>query len=235
MADIIIVPRRREDFFDKQGDPTLRFIRWMESVTGQGNIGAEELEDIRSDINEFDNSNALSSRFNQEIDAINSEFTEFDSEGMIKQVVDDISLQSNEFDTNNGYEQAINDANSNTEEFNNIGILEKAIEDIDSELTEFDTYAARAEEVSSKAFEIVNTTVALTTERNQIIICKNVGSINVTLDTNAIKDDEVHIKRRGDEVIVLGTIDGLTDITLSVPLQSSHLVFDGIDWSALNG
>lgn len=37
MADTIIVPRRREDFFDENGDPTHRFIRWVEAVTGQTN------------------------------------------------------------------------------------------------------------------------------------------------------------------------------------------------------
>ena len=37
MADNIFSPRRREDFFDERGDPTLRFIRWVELVTGQTN------------------------------------------------------------------------------------------------------------------------------------------------------------------------------------------------------
>jgi len=36
MTDII-VPRRREDFFDKNGDPSLRFIRFLEDISSQSN------------------------------------------------------------------------------------------------------------------------------------------------------------------------------------------------------
>ena len=36
MADII-VPRRREDFFNANGDPTLRFIRFLEDVANTSN------------------------------------------------------------------------------------------------------------------------------------------------------------------------------------------------------
>jgi hypothetical protein len=39
----IIVPRRRQDFFDDRGEPTLRFVRWMEAVTGTTNDSNEEL------------------------------------------------------------------------------------------------------------------------------------------------------------------------------------------------
>lgn len=44
MAVNIITPRRREDFFDKDGEPTLRFIRWVELVTGQTNDSSEVIE-----------------------------------------------------------------------------------------------------------------------------------------------------------------------------------------------
>lgn len=40
----IIVPRRREDFFNENGDPTLRFVRWMESVTENGNETSEAID-----------------------------------------------------------------------------------------------------------------------------------------------------------------------------------------------
>jgi hypothetical protein len=33
----IIVPRRREDFFNDRGDPTQRFVTWMELVTESNN------------------------------------------------------------------------------------------------------------------------------------------------------------------------------------------------------
>lgn len=40
----VIVPRRREDFFDASGDPTHRFVRWMELVTSQTNETSEVVE-----------------------------------------------------------------------------------------------------------------------------------------------------------------------------------------------
>lgn len=47
MADII-VPSRAGEFFDKNGEPTLRFVRWMESVTDTTNSSNDELSSIHS-------------------------------------------------------------------------------------------------------------------------------------------------------------------------------------------
>jgi len=43
-ANNIITPRRREDFFDQSGEPTLRFIRWIELVTQQTNLTSNDIE-----------------------------------------------------------------------------------------------------------------------------------------------------------------------------------------------
>ncbi|NRA76746.1 MAG: hypothetical protein HRU18_00940 [Pseudoalteromonas sp.] len=43
MAENIIVPRRREDFFDSDGNPTLRFIRFLESLTDITNTTTTEI------------------------------------------------------------------------------------------------------------------------------------------------------------------------------------------------
>jgi len=49
MAEIpVIVPRRYSEFFDKNGEPTLRFVRWMESVTDNTNSSTDELSAIHS-------------------------------------------------------------------------------------------------------------------------------------------------------------------------------------------
>ena len=44
VATNVITPRRREDFFDDKGEPTLRFIRWIELVTGQTNQLSREFD-----------------------------------------------------------------------------------------------------------------------------------------------------------------------------------------------
>jgi len=45
---VIIVPRRREDFFNDRGDPTLRFTRWMEGVTNANNESAVIINETQS-------------------------------------------------------------------------------------------------------------------------------------------------------------------------------------------
>ena len=153
MANNIIVPRRKEDFFDQQGEPTLRFINWVELVTRQTNTSSITIENT---------------------------------------------------------EQALTSTSSRVSR-----------------------NAARINSIELKEFEIVNTTTDLTTEEYQTVICKNVAPINITLDPNAIKDDEVHIKRRGEEITVIGSIDGFTNKTINILNYSMHLVFDGTDWSEI--
>ena len=45
MADPVIVPRRREDFFDSNGNPTLRFTRFLESLTDTTNVTTTVITD----------------------------------------------------------------------------------------------------------------------------------------------------------------------------------------------
>lgn len=151
--ETVIVPRRREDIFEPNGDPTHRFIRWMELVTGTTNVAVVDID------NSKDNITSSSSRVSRN--------------------------------------------------------------------------AARINSLELRQFEIVNTTASVATESYQIIICKNTGAIDVTLDTQAVADDEVHIKRRNAVVTVKGTIDGLTDKIINVQNYSMHLVFDGTDWSEI--
>jgi hypothetical protein len=153
MAENIVVPRRREDFFDENGDPTHRFIRWIESVTGQTNSTSIIVETTEQELT------STGSRVSRNATRINS--------------------------------------------------------------------------IELKEFEIIKTTVGVTTAAFQVIICKNATPIIIILDPQAVEDDEVHIKRRGELVTVKGLIDGFTDFDLNAPLYSMHLIYDGTDWSEI--
>jgi len=50
MATTIIVPQRREDFFDPNGNPTRRFLNWIELVTGQTNTSSENIESTEQEL-----------------------------------------------------------------------------------------------------------------------------------------------------------------------------------------
>lgn len=153
MAAVIIVPRRRQDLFDENGELARRFIIWMEFVTGQTNISSENIEST---------------------------------------------------------EQELTSNNSRTSR-----------------------NAVRINSLELKEFEIEKPLADFTTNRNQILICKNTTPITITLDPDAIEDDELHIKRRGDEINIIGIVDGEDDPTININLFSMHLVFDGIDWSQI--
>ena len=84
-----------------------------------------------------------------------------------------------------------------------------------------------------KTFTIVPTTESIEALGFQIVVCKNTSAINITLNPEAILDDEVHIKRRGGVVNVIGTIDGFTNKRINVKYYSMHLVYDGEEWNEI--
>lgn len=149
MAENIIVPRRAEDFFDKNGDPTYRFIRWIEIVTGQTNSTSVIVESTEQELT------STGSRVSRNASRINS--------------------------------------------------------------------------IELKEFETINTTTDLTTQEFQIIVCNNSAAIEITLDTQAIEGDEVHIKRTDGDVTIIGVIDDISDWILPAN-WSLHLVFNGTTW-----
>lgn len=106
-------------------------------------------------------------------------------------------------------------------------------ENITSSSSRVSRNAARINSIELKEFELVKTTTSLTAEEFQVIICKNIVPIIVTLDPQAIENDEVHIKRRGESIEVIGLIDGLTNKKINVKNYSMHLIFDGADWSEI--
>jgi len=93
--------------------------------------------------------------------------------------------------------------------------------------------AAKINALEKVDFEVEPITADFTTFRNQIIICKNTSSINVTLDPQALQDDIVTIKRRGAKVTIIGTINGKTDLVINVKQNAPKLAFDGVDWSTV--
>lgn len=121
--------------------------------------------------------------------------------------------------------------------FRRTGGSEDFVEDNDTSTTSLSSRvsrnSAKINSLEKQAFDVIPITADYTTGRNQIIICKNITPIEVTLDANAIEEDTLHIKRRGGTVTVIGLIDGITDLVINVPLFSLHLIFDGQDWSQI--
>ena len=84
-----------------------------------------------------------------------------------------------------------------------------------------------------KSTKVINTTTSLTTDGYQTIICRNTSPITITLELSPVNDTEVNIKRRGEEVTVIGLINGTADRVINIPQWSMKLVYDGTDWSTI--
>jgi hypothetical protein len=114
-----------------------------------------------------------------------------------------------------------------------VDAVENSQQNITSSSSRVSRNAARINSLELKEFEIVQVTNDTQTDKNQILICKNTSPITITLDPQAVEDDEVHIKRRGASITVLGSVDGNSSRVINRELWSDHLVFDGTDWSAI--
>ena len=114
-----------------------------------------------------------------------------------------------------------------------VDFVEDSQQNITSSSSRVSRNAARINSLELKAFELVNVTDDFTTDRNQILDCTNTSAINVTLDPQAIEGDEVHVKRRGEEILIVGSIDESADLIINVPLYSVHLIFNGTTWISI--
>ena len=93
--------------------------------------------------------------------------------------------------------------------------------------------AAKINALEKAGFDVEIITADFTTSRNLIVICNNTSKITVTLDPNAIEEDQVHIKRKSGVVDVSGLVDGKPLTTINIKNYSMHLAFDGIEWSQI--
>lgn len=72
---------------------------------------------------------------------------------------------------------------------------------------------------------------SITVSAFEYIICENTGPISITLPLRPVKGDIVNIKRNGEEVEILGQIDGQPCLLLNVPRYSAKLLYNGTEWS----
>lgn len=93
--------------------------------------------------------------------------------------------------------------------------------------------AAKINALEKIGFDIEIITADFTTSRNQVIICNNTSLITVTLDPNALEEDDIHIKRAGGPVNVSGSVDGKSLTRIDVKYYSIHIVFNGVSWSQI--
>ena len=121
--------------------------------------------------------------------------------------------------------------------WNRTGGSEDFIDDSEQALTSTGSRvarnAAKINALEKAGFDIEIITADFTTNKNQVIICNNTSLITVTLDPNAIEEDQVHIKRSNDVVDVVGDIDGFNSKRINVKYFSMHIIFNGTEWNQI--
>lgn len=95
--------------------------------------------------------------------------------------------------------------------------------------------AAKIDSLEFIRFNVVEITEDYTALPFEIVICNNLSPITVTLDANAIKNDQIHVKRKPSaaEVTVSGSIDGDTGRIINVANWSDFYVFGETEWAVI--
>tara|TARA_R110000751_G_scaffold73408_1_gene148443 strand:+ start:21074 stop:21592 length:519 start_codon:yes stop_codon:yes gene_type:complete len=113
---------------------------------------------------------------------------------------------------------------------------------VDIDLNRFDIDANRADidinsdditGLKARIFTTKKVVASVEAKAFEVILCDNAAAIIVTLDTNAVKDDMIHVMRRNEEVTTVGLINGLNDRLINVKYWSELYIFDGIEWSVI--
>jgi len=95
--------------------------------------------------------------------------------------------------------------------------------------------AARIDALEFIRFRVVNVTSDYTAAPFEIVVCNNTTPITVTLPTDALLDDQIHVKRKQDaaKVTVSGSIDGKTSRVINIKNWSDFYVFDGSEYAVI--
>jgi len=113
------------------------------------------------------------------------------------------------------------------------------IDDADQSITSSNSRvsrnAAKIDALEFIKFRVVEVTANYTAAPFEIVICNNVVPITVTLEPNAILDDQIHVKRKQDtaKVTVSGAIDGKTSRVINIEKWSDFYVFGSSEWAVI--
>jgi len=77
-------------------------------------------------------------------------------------------------------------------------------------------------------FRAKELTASYTTSKNEILICT--AALTITLNTKARIGERVYIKRTNGKVLIMGTIDGKTDLTIIQNNAAVTLLFTETGW-----
>lgn len=123
--------------------------------------------------------------------------------------------------------------------WNRTGAGQDFIDDADQSITSSSSRvsrnSAKIDALEFIRFRVVEVTEDYTAAPFEIVICSNIIPITVTLETNAIFDDQIHVKRKPNaaKVTTLGAIDGETSRVINIKNWSDFYVFGSTEWAVI--
>ena len=154
---------------------------------------------------------------------------------LVNQLIAEVGVLTLEVDNNRN----LIDANTQSIIDNSLAIADNAGEininsgNITTNTNNISTNTGDITALKGKELTIKRVSVDYIAEPYQVIICDNTPPIAITLNTSPVINELVHIKRTDGVVNIIGTIDGLVDLTLNVIGYSVLLIFNGTDWSQI--
>jgi len=127
----------------------------------------------------------------------------------------------------------------NLQMFTRTGGAEDFIDDSNQNITSTGSRvsrnAAKIDALEFIKFRVVEVTADYTAAPFEIVICNNVVPIIVTLEPNAILDDQIHVKRKplAAEVTVTAPIDNDDGRIINVANHSDFYVFGETEWAVI--
>ena len=114
-------------------------------------------------------------------------------------------------------------------------LIDEAAQNITSSSSRVSRNAAKIDALEFIRFTVVSVTQDYTAKPFEIVICYNTIPITITLEPNAVSDDQIHVKRKSSasQVTVSGSVDGATSRVMNIKNWSELYVFDGLEWAVI--
>jgi len=115
-------------------------------------------------------------------------------------------------------------------------LVDEAGQNITSTSSRVSRNAAKIDALEFIRFRVVpNVTADYTAAPFEIVECNNTVPITITLEPNAILDDQIHVKRKQDsaKITVVGPIDGDLSRVINIKKWSDFYVFGSTEWMVI--
>jgi len=114
-------------------------------------------------------------------------------------------------------------------------LIESAEQAITSSNSRVSRNGAKIDSLEDIRFRVVPVTSDYTASPFEIVECNNTSPITITLEPNALIEDQIYVKRKQNsaKVTVIGPIDGDTSRVINIKKWADFYVFGATEWMVI--